>query len=70
MKIAYIHNQKLAATGASHINNLIVSQLQKKDVEIQSYYPKFELQNMPVNLQGVNKILLFFAGKKRCYSQM
>lgn len=61
MKIAYIHSTEKVGTGAHYINDLIVSKLREVDVEVQSFYPKFILADMPIAFKGVNNILFFYS---------
>jgi glycosyltransferase involved in cell wall biosynthesis len=61
MKIAYIHNTRKISTGAHYINDLIVSKLRENGIEMQSYYPKFQLTDTPVIFKGINNILFFYS---------
>ncbi len=61
MKIAFIHNEKKIGTGANIINDLIVSKLRSRHVDVRNFYPKFLLNDAPVHFKGINNILFFYS---------
>lgn len=61
MKIAYIHSNEKIGTGANFINDLIASKLREKGVEVNDFYPKFQLTNAPIHFKGINNILFFYS---------
>ena len=61
MKIAYIYNNKKIGTGADYINDLIVSELKKRNVTVKNFYPHFLLTDTPMHFKGINNILFFFS---------
>lgn len=64
MKVAYIYNNKSnqkMATGAHHINDLIVCKLQENWVEVKSFFPKFSLKDTPINFEWIKNILFFYS---------
>ncbi|MEK7640523.1 MAG: glycosyltransferase family 4 protein [Patescibacteria group bacterium] len=61
MKIAYIHSTEKIGTGANFINDLIAAKLREKGVEVNDFYPKFQLTNAPVHFKGINNILFFYS---------
>lgn len=61
MKIAFIHSSKKTGTGAHFINDLIACKLRNREIDVESFYPKFLLQGTPTNFKGINNILFFYS---------
>ncbi|MCX6793367.1 MAG: glycosyltransferase family 4 protein [Candidatus Falkowbacteria bacterium] len=68
MKVAFIHNEKKAGTGAAYINDLICLKLKKHGVKVKNFYPttnllgkNVHLSDPPVQLRGLSNILFFFS---------
>ena len=61
MKIAYIHSNKKIWTGSHYINDLIVCKLREHKVNVQSFYPHFQLTDTPIQFRGLNNILFFYS---------
>lgn len=61
MKVAYIHSNKKSGTWAHYINDLIVSKLQEHQVDVQCFYPHFQLTDTPIQFRWVGNILFFYS---------
>lgn len=59
MKIAFIHNEKKAGTGAYYINDLISLKLKERGILVKHFYPSTNLIDTPATLKGLSNILFF-----------
>lgn len=61
LKVAFIHNEKMVATGAHQINRLMSHSLSKRGVTVRHYYPRQKLTETPTHLKGIANILFFYS---------
>jgi|GEM_PF-496068 len=61
LKVAFIHNEKMVATGAHQINRLMSQALSKQGVAVRHYYPRQKLTDTPTHLKGIANILFFYS---------
>ncbi|OGG61859.1 hypothetical protein A3C87_00475 [Candidatus Kaiserbacteria bacterium RIFCSPHIGHO2_02_FULL_49_34] len=59
VKIAMIHNEKRIATGAHHINELMMQALVQHGAKVRNFFPRIQLTNTPIRMRGLSSILFF-----------
>ncbi|OGG58921.1 hypothetical protein A3C89_03480 [Candidatus Kaiserbacteria bacterium RIFCSPHIGHO2_02_FULL_50_50] len=59
LKIAMIHNEKRIATGAHHINELMMHALVQHGAKVRNFFPRIQLTNTPIRMRGLSSILFF-----------